>query len=74
MIKKIIALIILLPFTIAKLKAQDPLGDNWLEDTMYSSGKINVVIVVLAIAFLGITIFLFSIERKLKKIEKNIKN
>ena len=38
-----------------------------------ADGKIYVVVAVLLIVFLGITIFLFSIDRKLNKIEKSLK-
>ncbi len=40
------------------------------EETMYSDGKINVVIAVIAGAFVLITIYLISLDRKLKKIEE----
>ena len=39
-----------------------------------SSGKIMVVIAVIAIVFIGIIVFLFSIERRLNKLEKEIFN
>ena len=35
-----------------------------------SSGKIYVVIATIAIVFAGLAIYLFSIDRRLKKIEK----
>lgn len=35
-----------------------------------SSGKIYVVVMVLAVIFIGIAIYLFSIDNRLKKIEK----
>lgn len=41
-----------------------------MADAMRSSGKIYVVIVTIAIIFLGLAIYLFSIDRRLKKIEK----
>lgn len=34
------------------------------------SGKIYVVVMVLAVIFIGIAIYLFSIDNRLKKIEK----
>jgi CcmD family protein len=37
---------------------------------MRESGKIYVVVMVLAVIFLGIAIYLFSIDNRLKKIEK----
>lgn len=41
-----------------------------MADTMRSSGKIYVVIATIAIIFVGLAIYLFSIDRRLKKIEK----
>ncbi|MBK0379002.1 CcmD family protein [Mucilaginibacter segetis] len=41
-----------------------------MADVMRSSGKIYVVIAVIAIIFAGIAIYLFSIDRRLKRIEK----
>ena len=41
-----------------------------MADAMYSSGRIYVVIVVIAIIFTGLSIYLFSIDRRLRKIEK----
>lgn len=35
-----------------------------------SSGKIYVVVLVIAVIFVGIAIYLFSIDNRLKKIEK----
>lgn len=41
-----------------------------MADTMRSSGKIYVVIGVICIVFVGLAIYLFAIDRRLKKIEK----
>jgi len=41
---------------------------------MEENGKIYVVVAVLLIIFLGITIYMFSIDRKLRKLEKQNKN
>jgi CcmD family protein len=45
--------------------AQSPEMDTALR----SSGKIYVVVVVLTVIFIGLAIYLFSIDRRLKKIE-----
>ena len=39
-----------------------------------SSGKIYVVVAVLSVIFLGLVLYLFSIDNRLKKIEKQKKN
>jgi len=41
-----------------------------MADAFRSSGKIYVVITVIVIIFVGLAIYLFSIDRRLKKIEK----
>ena len=41
-----------------------------MADPMRSSGKIYVVIGVICIVFIGLAIYLFAIDRRLKKIEK----
>ncbi|WP_183572783.1 CcmD family protein [Mucilaginibacter sp. X5P1] len=41
-----------------------------MADAFRSSGKIYVVIATICIIFAGLAIFLFSIDRRLKKIEK----
>jgi CcmD family protein len=42
-----------------------------MADAMRSSGKIYVVIATIAIVFIGLAIYLFTIDRRLKKLEKN---
>jgi CcmD family protein len=41
-----------------------------MADVMHTSGKIYVVIATIAIVFVGLAIYLFSIDTRLKKIEK----
>ena len=41
-----------------------------MADGMRSSGKIYVVVAVLAIAFIGLLLFLISIDRKVSRLEK----
>jgi len=67
--KKFIILIALaLSFTTAFAQQQ---GANVeMADEMRSSGKIYVVIATISIVFVGLAIYLFSIDRRLKKIEK----
>ncbi|WP_026903025.1 CcmD family protein [Pedobacter glucosidilyticus] len=42
-----------------------------MAETLRSSGKIYVVVAVMALLFLGLFFYLFSIDRRLKKIEKD---
>ncbi len=41
-----------------------------MADQMRSSGKIYVVIATIVIVFIGLAIYLFTIDRRLKKIER----
>jgi CcmD family protein len=41
-----------------------------MDDALRSNGKIYVVVSVIAVIFAGLAIYLFSIDRRLKKIEK----
>lgn len=41
-----------------------------MADALRSSGKIYVVVAIIAIVFIGLAIYLFAIDRRLKKLEK----
>lgn len=41
-----------------------------MDDLLRSSGKIYVVVATIVIIFAGLAFYLFSIDRRLKKIEK----
>ena len=43
-------------------------------DKLMESGKLNAVIVVAGIILLGIFLFLFYLERKIKRLEDEVKN
>lgn len=43
-------------------------------DQLVENSKLNAVIVVAAIILLGIFIFIFSLEKKIKKLEQDVKN
>ena len=42
-----------------------------MADALRGSGKIYVVVAVITVLFVGLFTFLFSIDRKISKIEKN---
>ncbi|MFD1256580.1 CcmD family protein [Mucilaginibacter terrae] len=44
--------------------------DVEMADTMRSSGKIYVVVGTIAIVFIGLVIYLFTIDRRLTRLEK----
>lgn len=43
---------------------------TWLESTLYGSGKINVVVGVVAVIILGIGIWLWRMDRRITKLER----
>lgn len=45
-------------------------GSSSLSDSVYASGKIYVVVACVLLILLGLLLFLFSIEKRLKKIER----
>jgi CcmD family protein len=64
---RFIALIISLAASLTASAQGEELSGN----LMRSQLKIYVVVAVLVIIFAGITVFLFSLERRLKKLEEN---
>ena len=66
--KKIFLLsLLLLGYVTAFAQQNQPVE---MADVMRSSGKIYVVIATIVIIFVGLAVYLFSIDRRLKKIEK----
>lgn len=63
--KKILSILALI-FTFIQARSQD--GD--MATGMRSSGKIYVVVAVIGVIFLGLVMYLFSIDRRVKKLEK----
>ena len=49
-------------------------NDVEMADQMRSSGKIYVVIATIVIIFIGLAIYLFMIDQRLKKIEREIES
>lgn len=54
-------------------KASAQAAPNWLEDALYGGGKLNVVVAVVAIIILGIGAWLWSQDRRLTRMEKELK-
>jgi CcmD family protein len=65
--KKLTFLLLLL-LSCTSVFAQSNFGVT-MDDTLQSSGKIYVVVAIIAIIFVGLALYLFSIDRRLKKIE-----
>ncbi len=52
--------------------AQQP-APAWLEETMYQSGKINTVIAVVSVLLVGLAAWLFSMDRRIERMEQETK-
>lgn len=70
--KKIASLITILLLSVACFSQ----GSDQIEmaDELFQSGKIYVVVAVLSIIFIGIVVYLIMLDRKISKLEKEIKN
>lgn len=44
-----------------------------MADEMRASGKIYVVVAVMSLVFLGVVLYLFRLDKKLDKLEKELK-
>lgn len=72
MIKKLV--LFFLVFVSLVSNAQETMAEPSMADTFRSEGKIYVVIAVMATVFLAVLVYLIMIERRLKKLEEDIKN
>ncbi len=65
----ILASIFFLIASFEELSAKDP-----IDVAIHSSGKIYLVVGTLAVIFIGIVLYLFSIDRQITNIENQIKD
>ena len=69
-VKSLIAVIALLALPMRTFAAAGAPG--WLEETMFASGKINTVVMVVGVVLIGIAIWMFALDRRIGKLEKNV--
>ncbi|MBL7962599.1 MAG: hypothetical protein JNM31_02030 [Flavobacteriales bacterium] len=43
---------------------------DWLQETLFHSGKINTVVAVVALVLVGLAIWMAAFDRRLTKLEK----
>ena len=70
-LKKITTLFLLLLFSVAGF-AQDTKGV--MADTMRSNGRIYVVVAVVVTILIGLLLYVFRLDRKISKLEKEAKS
>ncbi len=46
--------------------------ESWLVETMYKSGKINTVVAVVAVLITGLATWMFVMDRKVSRLEKDM--
>jgi CcmD family protein len=68
---KTLNLLALLLFSFSSFAQQN--NEAEMADALYQSGKIYVVVSVLSIIFIGIVIYLIVLDKKISKLEKEIK-
>ncbi|MEN8928723.1 MAG: CcmD family protein [Flavobacteriales bacterium] len=68
MIKK--TTLLLLSF-IALISKATLAQDSAIEQTFHESGKINVVVAVVTVIFIGLIFYLIKLDRKISKLEKD---
>lgn len=54
------------------LPAVSHANHDWLQETMYASGKINVVLAVVTVILAGIFAYLVLLDRRIGKLEEEV--
>lgn len=67
---KISTILLLTLFIFTQTVLAQDTGAVEMGDALRSSGKIYVVVAVMSIVFIGIVVYLFSIDKRVKKVEK----
>ena len=70
---KLACVIFLMLFSLNLAAQQKVVESVTMADQLRADGKIWVVVAVVGVIFAGIIVFLISIERKITKLEKQIK-
>ncbi|MEO8067126.1 MAG: CcmD family protein [Flavobacteriales bacterium] len=45
----------------------------WVEETMFSSGKMTTVVIVVTAVLVGLGVWMFAMDMKLRKLERRLK-
>jgi hypothetical protein len=66
LLKSVAAALFLLPLsTFAATEAP-----GWLEERMFSSGKMGTVVMVVSVVLIGIAIWMFALDRRIENLER----
>lgn len=69
--KRFLPLVIMLLASVAAF-AQGAVADAPMADAFRKDGKIYVVVAVLSIVFIGLMVYLITIDRKVSRLEKQL--
>lgn len=67
--RTLVLLLLLCSATLARAQGAAP---SWLEETLYGNGKINAVLIVVAVIIIGIGAWMWRMDRKLKRMEDQV--
>lgn len=68
MVKTLTVVMTLLLIPMSTFAASETPG--WLEETMFASGKINTVVMVVSVVLIGLAIWMFNMDRKIGRLER----
>ncbi len=71
--KKLIPLITLLLISVTMFAQDTNANEPEMADKLYADGRIYVVVAVVATIFTGIIVYLINLDRRLSKLEKQLK-
>lgn len=71
-VKPLMAVMALLAWPVSTFAASEAPG--WLQERMFASGKINTVVMVVGAVLIGIAIWMFALDRRIGKLERNAKD
>ncbi|WP_246010735.1 CcmD family protein [Hymenobacter perfusus] len=69
----LLLLAVLLPMLRAAAQATAPVDQPEMADALRQSGKIYVVVAVITVVLAGLLFFLISLDRKLTRLEKEVR-
>ena len=70
MVKALMLIMSMILLPVSTFAASEAPG--WLKETMFASGKINTVVIVVSVVLIGLAIWMFNMDRKIGKLEKKI--
>ncbi|MGX7688937.1 CcmD family protein [Flectobacillus roseus] len=70
--KKLLSFLTLMLVSLASFAQDNAAGEPEMADKLYADGRIYVVVAVVVTIFLGVVIYLVTLDKKILKIEKTL--